>query len=307
MPSIKDIKNRINSVSDTRKITNAMYLIASTKLRKEKSELEATKPYFESLKTEIKRVFRTVEETESIFFYDDEKKVKNFSEDDSRYAFLVITADKGLAGAYNQSVIKQTMELLKQHPNSLLYVVGEVGRNYFNSHGISYEQSFLYTAQNPSIRRADVIADILLEKYVNREISKIYIIYTDMKNSLSSEVNVFRLLPLHKAEFVNHREEAPIKNEFEYVSSFKSVLESIVPGYISGFVYSALVDSFCAEQNARMLAMDMANKNAEELLEQLKKQYNHLRQNAITREITEVAAGAKSKKKKRSQKKCLAR
>lgn len=308
MSSIKDIKNRINSVGQTRKITNAMYLIASTKLRNAKNELEATRPFFESLKTEIKRVFREDKDTKSIYFGDfEDGNEKN--EKSPKYAFLVITADKGLAGAYNHSVLKTATSYIEEYPGSKLYVVGEVGRNYFYVHGIDFEMSFGYSAQNPTPRKAGRIADILLEDYENNEVSGIFVIYTDMKNSLSSEVKTFCLLPLDKRDYikgegVEESEEMSneLSKEFEYVPDKVRLLDRIVPMYVSGFIYSALVDSFCSEQNARMMAMDMADENAEELLMNLKKQYNHLRQNAITREITEVAAGAKAKKRKLQKK-----
>lgn len=272
-----------------------MYLIASTKLRKAKSELDYTRPYFNALQTEIKRIFRIDEDVENQYFYP-MKENQNLS---GTTGYLVITADKGLAGAYNQNVIKEAVRLMEKHENFKLFVVGEYGRHYFTSHNIPIENSFLYTAQNPTIGRARQISNLLVDLYRNGELSEIYIVYTDMQGAISSQVCSNRLLPFHRTQFItpdNHENEA--SSSFEFMTSVETVLDSIVPSYITGYIYSALVDSFCSEQNARMNAMNSANRNAQELLEGLLIQYNHIRQAAITQEITEVTSGARSMRKK---------
>ena len=249
MASIKEIKTHIESVRDTRKITNAMYLIASTKLRRAKAELDATRPYFNALRGEIKRIFRT--------------------------AGKVLLAD---------------------HPNTKLFVVGEYGRRYFEAHGIPVEHSFLYTAQNPTMQRAREIAAILLDLYDRGQVEKIYVVYTDMKNGLVAEPKQTRLLPFHRAQFFSDTAERAVSVPFEFTPSVGAVLDNVIASYVSGFIYSALVDSFCCEQNARMRAMDSANRNAEKILADLTTAYNRVRQSAITQEITEVSAGAKAQR-----------
>ena len=124
MPNIKGIKNRISSVQDTRKITNAMYLIASTKMKKAKVELDRTRPYFEAVRAEMKRIFRISEDIDSRYMYPENR----IEASEGTYAILVITADKGLAGAYNQNVLKEAEKLLSEHENTKLFVVGEFGR-----------------------------------------------------------------------------------------------------------------------------------------------------------------------------------
>lgn len=299
MATTKEIKSRIKSVRDTQKITNAMYLIASTKLRKAKSELDHTRPYFTALQEEIKRIFRTSEKVESEYFYPSTGE----RELPGSYGYLVITADKGLAGAYNLNVIKKAIELMGRHENPKLFVVGEYGRHYFTSHKIPIEQSFLYTAQNPTISRAREITNYLLDLFHRGEMAKLYVVYTDMHSAIDSEACFTRLLPFHRADFiVPDSREKKIKTPFEFRPSMETVLNNVVPSYVTGFIYSALIDSFCSEQNARMNAMDAANRNAQKLLDDLSVQYNHIRQGAITQEITEVAAGAKSMKRKSKQK-----
>ena len=290
MSDLQSIKKRINSIGDTRKITNAMYLISSAKMRKAKADLDRTRPYFEATRKEIKRIFRSGELPENRYLYplDENEKVKG------TYACLLITGDKGLAGSYNYNVIKKAETLYEEGCPIKWYVVGEYGRQLLTQRGIPIEKSFLYTAQNPTMRRAREIADILLEGYNSGAFAKIYVAYTDMKGMLDVAL-LTRLIPFHRSQFSDSPAEKPVVNPFEYAPSPETVFDRIMPGYISGFIYSALVDSFCSEQHARMIAMKSANDSAEELISHLKVEYNRLRQAAITQEITEIAAGARAR------------
>ncbi|MGI6106569.1 MAG: ATP synthase F1 subunit gamma [Lachnospiraceae bacterium] len=295
MTNTKEIKDRIRSVRDTQKITNAMYLIASTKLQKAKSGLDRTRPYFRAVQGEIKRIFRTSAHVESKYLY----PVEGSAALNGTYGILVITADKGLAGAYNLNVIRKVQEMRDAHPDTKLFVVGEYGRQFFQRHNIPIERSFLYTAQNPTMQRAREISAILLDMFDNRELDKIYIVYTDLKNGLNEQTIATRLLPFHRAQFAPDAEEVAVPETFEFQPSMTAVLDTLMPSYVSGFIYSALVDSFCSEQQARMTAMDSANDNAQKILDELSVQYNQVRQAAITQEITEVSAGAKAQRLKR--------
>ena len=297
MPSAREIRVRMNSIQQTRKITNAMYLISSAKLRKAKQEWDQTRPYFQALKAEVKRIFRTSGHVQSRYLYPDEGELPP----DGTYGFLVITADKGLAGAYNQNVLKEAHRLLQEHPKTKLFVVGEYGRQYFQRHQMPIERSFLYTAQNPTMQRAREITAELLDRFDKGELQKIFVIYTDMKNSLTENVSATRILPFHRSAFTAPTDEKRITEPFEFFPSVTQVLENIVPSYVSGFIYSALIDSFCSEQSARMNAMNSANENAEKMLGELALAYNRIRQAAITQEITEVSAGARAQKRKRQK------
>ena len=298
MANTKEIKSHMKSVRDTQKITNAMYLIASTKMCRAKSELDKTRPYFHALQAEIKRIFRTDKDIDSKYFY----PVGGGDTLNGTYGCLVITADKGLAGAYNQNVIKETMKLLSDHKDTKLFVVGEYGRQFFSQHHIPIERSFLYTAQNPTMHRAREICSILLDLFNGGALDKIFIIYTDFKNGLNSEAVSTRLLPFHRKQFaVSPGTEEKPSGAFEFSPSIGSVLDNVMQSYVSGYIYSALVDSFCSEQNARMTAMSAANRNAEKILSALSVQYHLVRQAAITQEITEVSSGAKAQKRKHSK------
>lgn len=295
MVNTKEIKSRMSSVRDTQKITNAMYLIASTKLRRAKNELDQTRPYFEALRAEIKRIFRTAREVDSKYFYPEDKAILS----DGSYGCLVITADKGLAGAYNQNVIREAERLLSEHSDTKLFVVGAYGRQYFLQHNIPIERSFLYTAQNPTMQRAREISSLLLDMFNKNQLTKIFVVYTDWKNGLMEEAVSTRLLPFHRDQFAMMHEEKEVTAPFEFIPSVNEILDTLMPSYVAGFIYSALVDSFCSEQNARMTAMDAANRNADKILSALSVQYNRVRQAAITQEITEISAGAKAQKRKR--------
>lgn len=312
MATTKEIKNRIKSVKDTQKITNAMYLISSTKMTKAKKELDNTRPYFEMLKRQIVSMIQMMESAENMFFEDDvelpgaggEEAIELREEERGTVAFLVITADKGLAGAYNQNVIKEAIRLMKLVPSYKLFVVGEYGRRYFEGRNMNIDQSFLYTAQNPTLERAREIAAVLTGLYSRKAISKVYIVYTDFKNGLmGGDVVSSVLLPFDRDDFrLDPEETAELKKNYqEYMPNVATVLNNIIPSYLAGYIYSALVDSFCSEQSARMSAMDAANQNAEELLDKLNLEYNHVRQSAITQEITEVSAGSRGQKKSKKK------
>ncbi len=303
MPSAREIRVRMNSIQQTRKITNAMYLISSAKLRKAKQEWDQTRPYFQALKAEVKRIFRTSGHVQSRYLYPDEGELPP----NGTYGFLVITADKGLAGAYNQNVLKEAHRLLQEHPQTKLFVVGEYGRQYFQRHQVPIERSFLYTAQNPTMQRAREITAELLDRFDKGELQKIFVIYTDMKNSLTENVSATRILPFHRSAFTAPTDEKRISEPFEFFPSVTQVLENIVPSYVSGFIYSALIDSFCSEQSARMNAMNSANENAEKMLGELALAYNRIRQAAITQEITEVSAGARAQKRKQQKQRAQGR
>ena len=298
MASTSEIRRRIGSVRQTQKITHAMYLISQAKLRKAKQELENTRPYFQALQTEIGRVFNADSTIESRYLIPADPNAKPLP---GVPACLLITADKGLAGAYNQNVIRQGQQLMAEHPGTALYVVGEYGRRWFAQRGVPVEKSFLYTAQNPTLDRARHIAELLLDRFDAGEINSVWIIYTDMKNGLEATVHQAQVMPLHRERF--HAATAATAGDavYEFVPSAKAVLDNAARSCLTGYIYSALVDSFCSEQSARMTAMNAADQNAEELLKDLSVQYNRARQAAITQEITEVSAGERAQRSKKEK------
>ena len=299
MANTREIKSRMNSIQDTMKITNAMYMISSTKLRKAKKNLEETEPYFYTLQSMIARIMRHLPDVENPFF-----QIRKAPEERVK-AFVVITADKGLAGAYNHNVLKMAQEQIEKCSNYRLFVVGELGRQYCKNKNIPVAEQFHYTAQNPSLHRARIITETLLEQFREGEIDEVYVIYTSMKNSMTTETEMMQILPMEKKEFVPREAMTAgiFQEELLFNPSPDAVLENIVPDCVMGYLYGALIESFCSEQNARMMAMEAANKSASEMIHDLSIEYNRVRQAMITQEITEVISGAKAQKKKKQAKK----
>ena len=303
MANIKEIRERIASVSDTKKITNAMYMISSTKLRKAKKMLSDTEPFFYATKDMIERVVNNLPEgTKNIFL----ELRDDIPENKKKRGYLVFTDDKGLAGAFNHNVIKLTEDALaKNKGENKLFVIGEVGRYHFNAENIDIEEFFPFTSQNPTLHRARKISAEIMDYYYNRKIDEFYIIFTTIRGN-TCDARIERILPLDFLSALK-RKKAPIRGnmyeEFLMEPSPSAVLDNIVPNYVTGYIYGALVESFCSVQQSRMMAMDNANKNAEMMIVDLKKSYNRQRQAMITQEITEVVSGAKALKRSKEIKK----
>ena len=295
MASAKEIQDRMRSIKDTLKITNAMYMISSSKLKKSKKILADTEPYFYTLQSEMSRILRHLPDMNSIYF----KTNAEIPERKRKAGYIVITADKGLAGSYNHNILKLAEEELEKRDDYKLFVLGELGRHYFEQKGINIDKQFHFVVQDPSLSRARRIAEDLLKLYHENQLDELYIIYTTMVNAMQEEAQVAQLLPLKKTDF---KIPVPIDIPLERLAlkpSAEEVMDHIVPNYVVGFVYGALVEAFSCEQNARMMAMEGATNSAKQMLKELDIEYNRARQAAITQEITEVIAGAKSQKKKK--------
>lgn len=293
MAGLREIQSRMKSIRDTRKITSAMYMISSTKLRKARQELEATEPYFYTLQATVDRILRHLPEMEHIYFEKPQKKR-------TKAGLLVITGDKGLAGAYNHNVLKMAQEFLNDEERQAeLFVVGELGRQYFSGQHIPIQENFQFTAQNPTFGRARWITETLLEKYHSGELDELHVIYTRMENSMQSITEDKMVLPLKRPDLSMIPMDV-YQEEFYLIPSAEEAVDTIIPNYIAGFIYGALVESFCSEQNSRMMAMQAATDNADELLHDLNIMYNRARQAAITQEITEVCSGARAQRQKKT-------
>ncbi|MCQ2526389.1 MAG: ATP synthase F1 subunit gamma [Lachnospiraceae bacterium] len=299
MANMREISGRMKSIRDTMKITNAMYMISSTKMRKAKRSQEGNSPYFSELQLMYDRIIESTPELDNQYL--DERPMKKGKE--RTRAIIVITADKGMAGAYNHNVLRIVDMLMREEVNSKLYVIGEVGRQAFAGQKAPMEGQFKYTAQNPSIHRARVIGELIINQFLQGELDEAYIVYTEIHNSMTSEAKWKRLLPLaRETKDVEPGELVQAPEEINFVPSAEAVLNHVVPDMVVGQIYSALVEAYCSEQNDRMLAMDAANKNAQAMIHELSIEYNRVRQAMITQEITEVIAGAKAQKKKKKKK-----
>lgn len=291
MANIREIQSRINSVKDTMKITNAMYMISSSKMTHARKKLADTEPYFYALQGEISRILRHVPDLEHPFFDMREK----IPENERKIGTIVVTADKGLAGAYNHNVIKLAEEILTRPGHHKLYIVGELGRHYFAKHGVEIETNFQYTVQNPTMHRARDISGVLIDEFRHGGLDEIHIVYTRMENSVQADAETIRLLPLERSSF--NEMKMPLNVHREAIAlypSVEAVIKAIVPNYITGMIYGCLVQAYASEHNARMMAMKSATDSAESLIRELSIVYNRARQAAITQEITEVCGGARA-------------
>lgn len=290
MANTREIRTRIKSIQDIMKITNAMYLISSSKLKKARKNLQATEPYFEGLQSTIHDILVRTPHMDHIFF----ERRKEIEPSDRKIGFLVVTADKGLAGSYNHNVIKMAEKEMSKSKNNVLFVVGQVGRQYFMRKGVDVDCEFLYTAQDPTLYRAENISEAIIELFKNRRLDDVYVVYTKMITSMKAEVQLGKLLPFERKKF--ERRAAGYQHA-KFEPSPETVMDHLVPNYIKGLIFGVLVESFSSEQNARMTAMEAATTSAKDMLRSLELQYNRARQAAITQEITEIVSGAKSLKK----------
>ena len=251
MASIKEIRTHIKSVEQTLKITNAMYLISSSNLRKARKQLNDVEPYFRKIELTISDILHHSPEIHHPFF----DKRPGIPPEKRKTGFIVVTADKGL---------RQDVE-------------------------------FLYTAQDPSTHRAREIAELMMDLYLDGKLDEVYILFTKMVNSFQMEPTVHKLLPLDPDVFPEFEANRDSYNrDVTYVPSVRAVMNRLVPGYIKGDIFGALVESYCSEQNARMTAMKSSSDNARAMLQTLNLSYNRARQSAITQEITEVVGGAQA-------------
>lgn len=293
MANSKEILSRIKSIQDTMKITNAMYLISSSKLKKAKKNLQGALPFFETMQKTIAKILDHIPDIQHEYF--DTKD--EIPDDEKKRAYIVITGDKGLCGAYNHNVNKKVEEEFAKGKNNTLFIVGETGRRYFAKKNVNVNPDFTYSAQEPNIHRARAITTDILDLYLEGQIDEVYIIYTKMVSSMKEETAMYQLLPLKKGHFAGKNQEqySPL---VEFIPSPEAAMSRIVSDYILGIIYGTLVESYASEQNARMTAMDSSTNNAQEMLKDLVVEYNRARQAAITQEITEIVGGARALKKK---------
>ena len=291
MASIKEIRTHIKSVEQTLKITNAMYLISSSSLRKARRQLTDVEPYFSKIEATISDILHHSPEIDHRFF----DKRPDILPQDRKIGYIVVTGDKGLAGAYNHNILKLAEQKMSQNPHTSLFVVGQVGRSYFQEHSIPIDAEFLYTAQNPTVPRARDIAESMMDLFLEGSLDDVYVLFTRLVTSFDMEPTVHKLLPLDPDVFPEYEANRDAYNrDVTYVPSVKAVMDRLVPSYVSGDLFGALVESYCSEQNARMTAMKSSSDNARAMLQTLNLSFNRARQAAITQEITEVVGGAQA-------------
>ena len=290
MANMKEIHSRMKSVKDIMKITNAMYLISSSKLKKARKSLLATEPYFDKLQSTINDILLLAPHMHQVYF----ERREDIKFSDRKRGYIVVTADKGLAGSYNHNVIKLAEEEMAKGENNFLFVIGQVGRQYFLRKKVVIDTEFLFTAQNPSMYRAREISETIIQLFQKGQLDEIYVVYTEMVNSMKAEPKVLQILPLERKKF--ERRKAGYHHA-QFYPSPEEVMDHLVPSYVKGLMLGVLVEAFSSEQYSRMVAMKSATNSAKDMLKDLDLLYNRARQSAITQEITEIVSGAQSLKK----------
>jgi F-type H+-transporting ATPase subunit gamma len=288
MANMREIKIRIKSIKETRQITKAMKLISAAKLKKARQQLELTLPYFNRVRTTIADILKHSGNIDSRYFdLRHQKPVR-------KKGYIIITGDKGLAGGYNHNVIKLAEDTIGSDKQALLMVAGFIGRNYFIRENYNVMQDFQYGVQNPTVFRAREIAETALQMFSQGEVDEVDLIFTEMVSAIKLDPVVMKLLPLDLESLVEDVREfdTALDENMLYEPSPKAVFDVLIPKYVKGIIYGALVESFTSEQSARMTAMDSATANADEMIQKLDLFYNRARQAAITQEISEIVGGA---------------
>ena len=283
MASMRDIKRRKESVQSTQQITKAMKLVSTVKLQRAKGRAESAKLYFDKMFATVTSILEKAESLDHPYLVDNGSP-KN--------AVIVISGNRGLAGGYNNNIVKEVMEQGLTPDNTVIYGVGKKGVEFLRRRGYEIVSETNDMIDEPKFEDAAFLGKTLLEAYEKGEIGKIYIAYTRFKNTVVHIPTVMQLLPVEvtaeqKAEGTS---EAPMNFEPEP----EAALELIVPKYINSLIYGAFVESVASENGARMQAMDSATSNADEIIATLSLAYNRARQGAITQELTEIISGAEA-------------
>jgi F-type H+-transporting ATPase subunit gamma len=285
--SLRDIRRRIASVQSTRKITKAMEMVSAAKLRRNQQRIEALRPYAVAM----------VEMMRDLATYDEERRdypLLQSHDEEATVALLVMTGDRGLAGAFNANVLRAALqarrELQAQGKQVRVLAVGRKGIGSLRFRGIEPEQTWAGLSDNPRYDDAQAMAKRVIGSYVAHEVDKVRLIYNHFKSPLEQRLMDVTILPIPPEEVTEDHERQPVT--YLYEPDPGSIFEGLLPAYVEIAIYRALLESSASEQGARMTAMRNASESAEEMLGTLTLALNRARQAAITQEILEVVAGA---------------
>lgn len=288
MRNLLEIKNRIKSITETKKITNAMEMISISKMRKSLETFESNKQYFYRIRSVMKDI---ILHTKFVTHRYLQPRKGN------RCLFIVIASDKGLAGGYNHNVLTAALKEIEKVDEKYILTLGQVSREFFQKRNMMVDIEFTHLMQDPTINDAVSIVDSIIQLYDNNLTDKIYVVYTEMINSNSMSPKILQLLPLEQGKIIEGIVDEEEKDDYYFKEllfdpSPDEVLAELVPLYLGGIVYGTLVQSVASEHCSRRIAMSNATKNAGEILDELKLDYNRARQEAITNEMTEIVTSA---------------
>lgn len=284
MANLKEVKERINSVSSTQQITKAMKMVAAAKLRRAQDKIVQMRPYSQKLTSILNNISSGAEGSTDIV-YAEERDVSNL-------LIVAITSDKGLCGAFNSNILKASMALIEDNKDKQITVmpVGKKALDYFKKRSFPLISDYSKLFEDVSFDPVKEAAEHVMASFVSGKFDKVLLVYNEFKNVATQEVIKEQFLPISKIE----QEDGASRSSQEYLvePSREYIIEELVPNSLKIQFYKAILDSNASEHGARMTAMSKATDNAAELLKELKLVYNRTRQAAITNEILEIVAGA---------------
>ncbi|HNW85806.1 MAG TPA: ATP synthase F1 subunit gamma [Candidatus Limiplasma sp.] len=284
MSSIPEIRHHIKAISETAKITRAMHLIASAKMKKAMQAHEQTMQYYSLVRSNMRFILDNAPDDFRSDFY---------RANGQRTCFLVIAGDKGMCGGYNHDVLKFAQQEVQnpRHRITRLITFGHMATDYFRRKGLHIDQSYLTAVQNPTLDQARELAAELCRSYKRDEFDEVFIIFTQMMKGGITKPMRISVLPITKHTVKNVPPMHNPTSGLQFWPNAQGVLDSMAQHYVVGVLYSCLVQSFASENRARMTAMESATRNADDMLKKLQLQLNHARQAAITQEINEIIGG----------------
>jgi F-type H+-transporting ATPase subunit gamma len=284
MPSLLDFRRRIRSVKNTQQITRAMKFVAAARLRRAQEAALAARPYAKELARVLRSTMSRIEEAQHPLL---EKRPEQ------RVLAIVLTGERGLAGAFNTNILKKATEFFRAHKNEKLSVVavGKKGRDALKRANANILTEYINVLSKVEFSTARAISTLVTELYAKNEIDAVYIVFSEFKTVMTANLAVEKLLPI---ESVEGAEEAVSQVDYIYEQPPAQLLDRLLPRYVETQVLRAMLESSAAEYAARMTAMESATKNAGEVIQALTLHMNKVRQAAITKEIIEIVSGASS-------------
>jgi len=288
MASLLDMRRRIKSVKNTQQITKAMKMVAAAKLKRAQDRVTAARPYANKMSAVLGNLSSKVA--------DEFSHPLLTPRGDENYLIVLVTADKGLAGAFNANVIKATQAFLNENDSksSAMIPVGRKGRDFFKRRDIAIRAEYIGLTGTGSVQYTDVaeIAENVIKTFTEDEsIDKVFLVFTEFKTVLSQKPVIEQLLPIPPIN-QEQTEEGSVQAEYIYEQPPAEIFGKLLPKQVVTQIYRAMLESVASEQGSRMTAMDSASKNAGELIDSLTLNMNRIRQAAITKEIIEVVSGA---------------
>ena len=293
--SLNEIKTRIASTKKTSQITRAMQMVSASKLTKS----EASSQKFQVYATKVREIVTHLTATQlNDIASENPRGDINYNSmllrrPVKKTGYIVITADGGLVGGYNSSILKQTMSILEEDHQSpddyVMIAIGGTGADFFKARGINLAYELRNLSDQPSFDEVRKIVNMATTMYQNEVFDELYVCYNHHINSLTSQFRVEKMLPISD---LDPEEATTFEQEYIFEPSKEEILSQLLPQYAESLIYGAIVDAKTAEHAAGMTAMKTATDNAANIIDELTVSYNRARQGAITQEITEIVAGA---------------